>query len=68
MLSLERVRELMAGTGLSDEELEELRVLAWQLAALAFDLRHGRQPPSDSATSPNQSNLYEEDHQTHHRP
>ena len=59
MLSLERVRELMAGSGLSDAELEELRILAWQLAALAYELR--RTARAAVGPLPTHPNPYEEE-------
>lgn len=51
MLSLDRMRVLMAGEGLSDAELEDLRVLLWMLAQIAFDQQR-RTAARRSATDP----------------
>lgn len=37
MLSLDRTKELLALLNLSEEEMEDVRVLSWLLAGVAFD-------------------------------
>lgn len=37
MLSIERIRELLAHLNLTDEEIEDIRATSWMLAAIAYD-------------------------------
>ena len=37
MLSIERIRELLAHLNLTDEEIEDIRTMSWMLAAIAYD-------------------------------
>lgn len=41
MLSFDRARVLLAGLDLSDDQIEEVRKEAWQLAALLWEVRRG---------------------------
>jgi hypothetical protein len=59
MLSLERVRQLLAGLELSDAELDEARVTLWLLAGLVCDERDRRllsEPPASAELPANHSN------------
>ena len=53
MLSIERTRELLAEFDLSNSEVEDMQVLSWLLAGVAFDAWQKRQKIYDTAsTSP----------------
>jgi hypothetical protein len=50
MLSVEQNRELFADMNLSEEELEDIRVLSWLLAGVAFDVWQKRREKNDKTT------------------
>ena len=60
MISLERMRELMAGRDLTDVELQELRTLLWLLAELACDLREQPDLLGEMANLSTHSNNYDQ--------
>lgn len=53
MLTIERNQELFADMGLSETEMEDVRVLSWLLAGVAFDVWQKRREKQNERTSKN---------------
>jgi len=51
MLSIERTKELLAEFDLTNSEAEDIQVLSWLLAGVAFDAWQKRQKNNDIAST-----------------
>ena len=59
MLTIEQTREMLADFNLPEKEMEDIRVLSWLLAGVAFDvwqesqINHDDKSPTDDVASGN---------------